>query len=180
MFSGGSFNVSIANFCFWIFRMRRKLVKRTTATTLREMPTFKPIFEPWAWLVGCATTVLVGTTSSLCELDVLKMVDLSVREDDTDVRAFDEKDSVVGATADDPGVLATFDCPVPKVEVDGSTATVFAMMAENGYGSNVVVRLVVQQLWGTGPVAPPPQHQLLPSGSQRSTSRYPWNWSGKF
>ncbi len=74
-----------------------------------------------------------------------------------------EEIGLVKVILDDNGELAMTDWPVYS-------------MAEKGYGSREVVRLVSQQ---SGPPRPwpaaPAQHQLLPLDSQRLTSPKPSN-----
>ena len=74
-----------------------------------------------------------------------------------------EEEEDVSVAVDNPKVAPAVDCPDLSV-------------AENGYGSSAVVRLVVQQSTPPRPCpGAPAQHQLLPLGSQRLTSVNPSN-----
>ena len=82
---------------------------------------------------------------------------------DVDVVLVPKEVAVVEVILDDIDEPATADGPGLSI-------------AENGYGSSDVVRLVSQQLGPPRPwPAAPAQHQLLPFGLQRLTSPKPSN-----
>lgn len=148
--------------------------------------TLIPVIELRSWIAGCGDAELVGAKTELCDVvDNEELVGLEeelVRIEEELVRIEEvlprleggglvvpKEDGLVAVI--DTEVVSASDCPDCPDCVDLS-------IAENGYGSSEVVRLVSQQSGPPGlcPAAPP-QHQLLSWGPQRLTSVKPPNWS---
>lgn len=151
-------------------------------------PTFIPVVELLFWLVSCGDVELLGAMVKLWDAELVGAIAEFWDVELLSAMAELWDDELVGAMVELCNVVCASELVgLKEEELDVSVAVDTAELVaapdcsnistvENGYGVSEVVRLVVQQFQPPGPCpGAPPQHQLLPLGSQRDTWVQPWN-----